>query len=68
MLAQRLKEILPEIISPMQIAFIAEKLIIDNVLVAYECIHAIKKNKRSGYVGSCAVKLDMHKTRYAQSL
>jgi hypothetical protein len=60
MLSFRLKEILPEVISPMQSAFVPDRLITDNVLVAYESVHAIK-NKRSGHNGTCAVKLDMHK-------
>jgi hypothetical protein len=60
MLVGRLKEILLEIISPMQSAFVPRQLITDNVLVAYESIHAIK-NKISGHNGTCAVKLDMHK-------
>jgi hypothetical protein len=56
----RLKEILPEVISPTQSAFVPGRLITNNVLVAYESIHAMK-NKRAGINGSCAVKLDMHK-------
>ena len=59
-LAARLKIFLPEIISPMQNAFVPGRLISDNFLVAFESYHAIK-NRRVGSYGTCAVKLDMHK-------
>jgi hypothetical protein len=60
MLASRLKMFLPDIISPTQTTFVLGRLITDNVLVGYECVHKIK-NKRKGKTGGCVVKLDMHK-------
>ena len=60
MLANRLKEILPKVISPTQSVFVPRRSITDNVLVAYESFHAIKK-KTHGANGFCAVKFDMSK-------
>ena len=60
-LSRRLRDILPEIITPNQSAFVPSWLISDNVLVAYEITHYLM-NKREGDIGHAALKLDMSKT------
>jgi hypothetical protein len=59
-LSNRLKKILPQIISPSQSAFVPIRLITDNVLLAYELTHYLN-NKRKGKEGIAAIKLDMSK-------
>ena len=58
--ANRLKGILPDIISPAQSAFILGCLMTDNILIAYEATHYIQKRKK-GKDGYAAIKLDMSK-------
>src|SRR4051812_5082878 len=58
MLANRLIVIVPKVVT--QSAFFPGRLITDNILVAYECFHVIKK-KTHGSNGYCVVKLDMNR-------
>jgi hypothetical protein len=59
-LANRLKQVLPSVISPYQSAFVPGWLIIDNVLATYEALHSMKTCMR-GKKGYMVVKLDMSK-------
>ena len=59
-LANRLKNILPAIISDTQSAFVNGRLITDNVLVVFEMMHHINL-KKTGTTREMALKLDMSK-------
>ena len=59
-LANKLKKILPAIISHTQSAFVNGRLITDNILVAFETMHHISQRK-TRQKGEMALKLDMSK-------
>ncbi|XP_060960728.1 uncharacterized protein LOC133031275 [Cannabis sativa] len=59
-LANRMRGMIDLIISPTQSAFIPGRLISDNIMVAFEVMHYLKR-KRRGKKGFMALKLDMSK-------
>jgi hypothetical protein len=59
-ISNKLKKVMPFIISDSQSAFIPGRLIIDNILVAYELLHTMKQ-KRKGGKKHVFIKLDMSK-------
>ena len=58
-ITNRLKGLLPNIISDTQSAFTTGRLITDNILIAYEIFHSMNGNTGTG--GAMAIKLDMSK-------
>ena len=59
-LTNRLKEVLGQIIHPLQGAFVPDHLIQDNILIAHKNFQFFKT--KSGSNGWIAIKLDMEKT------
>jgi hypothetical protein len=59
-LVNRLRQILGDIISINQSAFVPGRLITDNALVAFECLHFIEQNNNANK-NYCAYKLDLSK-------
>ncbi|KAL5832959.1 hypothetical protein ACOSQ3_016633 [Xanthoceras sorbifolium] len=59
-LANRLRGVLSDVISESQSAFIPGRLISDNAIVGFECLHSIK-TRFHGKSGAFALKLDMSK-------
>ena len=60
-LANRLKKVLPHIIFESQIAFQSDKAISDNILVAFETLHHMKR-RNSRKMSHMVLKLDMSKS------
>ena len=58
-ISNRLKVVLPDIISEEQSDFVPGRLITDNIITTYECLF-MKRNKAKKNQ-SCALKLDMMK-------
>ena len=59
-LANRLKVVLPAVVSENQSAFQAGRLITDNILMAFETLHYMKHHQHGSF-GFMALKLDMSK-------
>jgi hypothetical protein len=59
-MVNRLRPILGDIVSINQSAFVPGRLITDNALVAFECLHFIEHNKNLDK-NLCAYKLDLSK-------
>ena len=59
-IANRLKQVLPMVISDAQSAFVSDWLITDDMTIAYELLHRMR-NKCRGKVGQMVVKLDIGK-------
>lgn len=58
-LANRLKWVSDDVISPTQLDFVLRRLITDNVILGFEIIHSTKQN--FGKIGATTLKLDMSK-------
>ena len=59
-LTNRLQDIMPQLISDHQSAFMSDRLISNNILVAFETLHYMR-NHNTGKSGFMALKLDMTK-------
>ena len=59
-LVNRLRPLLEELISPNQSAFVPRRMITDNAIIAFECLHLIQQSstERNNF---CAYKLDLSK-------
>ncbi|XP_026440083.1 uncharacterized protein LOC113338903 [Papaver somniferum] len=60
LMVKKMKPLMETIISPFQAAYVSERLISDNTVIAQEIIHSMKKKRVE--IGWLALKLDMSKS------
>ena len=58
-IANRLQALLPDLIGPRQTSFVPGRHIIDNIVVAQEVVHSMRK--KTGKKGFMAIKVDLEK-------
>ena len=58
-IVNRVRNLLPNLISPLQMAFVLSRLGLDNMIIAQEIIHTISGKR--GQVGYMAIKIDLEK-------
>lgn len=58
-IVNRLKPILPSLISPTQCSFVPKRQITDNVIIVQEMLHTMRK--KQGVTGSMSIKIDFEK-------
>ena len=59
LLANLLKSVLPDLIGPTQTSFIPGRHITENIVLAQEVIHSMRRKK--GRIGQMAIKVDLEK-------
>lgn len=60
-LVNKLKQLMSDLITPFQNAFVKDKMIIDNILIAGEILHHMKKTKGQKKTFWGGLKIDIHK-------
>ncbi|XP_021835438.2 uncharacterized protein [Spinacia oleracea] len=58
-IVNRLKQVLPSLISPTQCSFVPHRQIIDNEIIVHEMLHTMRK--KQGSMGYMALKIDFEK-------
>ena len=65
-LANRLREVLPDLIMPNQSAFVPRRLISNNILMAYELTHYLVNKMSDPSPQDCAHRIDKEDPVYTQ--
>ena len=59
LIVARFRPLLPDLVSPLQSAFVSGRQVVDNAIIVQELIHSMERKK--GHGGVMAIKLDLEK-------